>query len=271
VSGTAWRKEEDDDEFRGHSGELGALDYQWLRRLNIEEDPPPQQDTLAPANLVKIAGLMGLKVLRQDFIKRPDIAAIYIQHTRNIGIDWNLFSSSFQEVSSEAGWCRTIRSSRAMRFLVAWMTATHLVGDIDVLQVGFVPREQRYEHGELQRLAHTWEMVVHLTCPETKLIEQAEGFGIPEGVLARRDWRDRVARFMTPDTLVGVLAQRNQCFKLLIELQLDRYRGLPSLGHLIDGIFEESPVMRMQAIRASRFLARTAPMGTQWADVRLAL
>jgi hypothetical protein len=47
VSGSAWRKDED-DEFRGHSGELGALDRQWLRRLNIEEDSPPQEDTLAP-------------------------------------------------------------------------------------------------------------------------------------------------------------------------------------------------------------------------------
>lgn len=146
-----------------------------------------------------------------------------------------------------------------------------MVGEADYLRIGFVPRTQNFTRQELKRVATTWEMCSNLFLPESRLIKQCEEYDIPYTAINRIDWRTEVSKYLDPETLITLLAQRNNCLRLLAEIQLERYSGLPMLIHIFTRLYIELPWFQRQAIHAGVAYAKSLSLTQGMVEVRFSL
>jgi hypothetical protein len=251
------------------SGELGKLDTEWVRKIGLKPTYPPplaHPEELDPTDIYHMAvNLFGFRISIADFGGRPDVLAFYVKDPNRIIIDYQLLATSVSGLPAGRAMQAVIDRSPAARFMLGWCVATHTVGMLDKMVVGFVPHDTPFSKPELERLARTWETVANTFAPEERLLKQAEELGIDRHLLCRPDWYEVVPNV---NAVISALAARNNCLPLLVELQLMRWSSQVQLTHVFFRLWQESPIFQLKAARAEKYLATYRSLGLGRVKVR---
>lgn len=262
-----------DNEYSEFSGELGRLSDSWLRRITSGPLVEHPIESLDPTNIAHSAhGLFGLSTLVCDLATTaPHLMAIYDQDARQITLDWRLFCVAITGKPTAQVLSRALDISPGAKFVYGWCVASDMVSKSDYLKIGFVPHTTNFSRQELERISATWEMLANVLIPEPRLVKQAESYGIPPKVLMRADWRSEVSKYVDAEAFITLVAHRNNCLRLIAELQLDRYQSLPMLAHVFNRLYLELPIFQVFALKAAKAYAKEQPLTQELVQVRFSL
>jgi hypothetical protein len=275
-----------------------ALRYVRSARLHGDDD-------LAATDIYAVLYYgLGLTLRPLDCTGLPHVLAVYHRATREVYLDWQLLNEPpvGRAALDSAAWRRAVDGSPLARVLLAWCAATHLSDNYDVpLVLGFSPRQSsafgsnamggapgsmdlggdtlnRYRKAMLATATllapadRLWQQILALRMrvrmgdPKWRVHLRAE-FGYQAGWAPAGGQAASAADASDPvEQLLAVLAERNNCPRMLVEAQLDGTVAQMDWGTWSVQLLREIPVLEMRyAAAAQMFHMNNAAQAPAWA------
>ena len=235
VSRPSWSEDYD-----GMSGPLGKLQAEWYRRMQHRPSdylPAHDADTTDVVGIAKDGMKMQLELL--NISQHLHVLGVLYPATKQLFLDWTLLRNAPTGLGTQSTfvWRKSVDSSPAARFLVAWAIA-HLSSESDPspFVYSFVPARVTSNIHTIQRRLTTMRRVAQLLCPRERLYRQM------------RDIASQCPNKKQEDIswLIPALAELNGCPPCVVQLGFGNVTRTPNWQDFSAQLVGELPLLNLR-------------------------